>query len=155
MEFSIKRYKEMCEDFSLNVDVKNCLRVNTLKIDENVLLKRLRDKKIKLTKVPYLKHGYWYEAPFSMGSTPESLFGYYHLQDAASQIPVEILNPTNKDLVMDMCAAPGSKTSQIAQEMGNEGVIIALDIKKKRLEALKNNLERLGIKNTAIYQLDG
>ena len=65
-------------------------------------------------------------------------------------IPPVILNPGENDLVLDLAAAPGSKTTQIAQLMKNKGLIIANDIKYNRLKALSINLQRLGILNTII-----
>jgi tRNA (cytosine40_48-C5)-methyltransferase len=149
------RYEELGEKFSLKeVAVKKALRVNTLKISESELKKRLEKNGVKLEKIPYLKHGYFYEAPFSLGSTPEYLQGYYYLQEAASQIPAEILNPKEGELVLDMAASPGSKTTQMAQLMNNKGTIIALDNDKRRLESLQNNLERLSITNAILLKKD-
>jgi tRNA (cytosine40_48-C5)-methyltransferase len=149
------RYEELGEKFSLKeVAVKKALRVNTLKISESELKRRLEKNGVKLVKIPYLKHGYFYEAPFSLGSTPEYLQGYYYLQEAASQIPAEILNPKEGELILDMAASPGSKTTQMGQLMNNKGTIVALDNDKRRLESLQNNLERLSITNTIILKKD-
>jgi NOL1/NOP2/sun family putative RNA methylase len=57
-------------------------------------------------------------------------------------------------VVLDACAAPGGKTVQLADLMGNSGVIVALDVSRRRLEALVNNLERCRVRNTIVYQLD-
>ena len=94
------------------------------------------------------------ESKFSAGAAPEHLMGYYYMQEAAAQIPVQILNPTKKDIVLDMSAAPGGKTTQIAQYMDNKGVIVGLDTNNLRLAILRNNIERSGIKNTILYQKD-
>ena len=134
---------------------KQSLRVNTLKIDPSLLISRLEKQGVKLKKIPYLDNGYIIiESKFSLGSTPEYLQGYYYLQESASQLPVTILNPLPNELILDMCAAPGGKTTQIAAMMQNTGTIIALDTANKRLSSLKNNLERLGVKNTIVYKKD-
>lgn len=154
-----KRYGQL-----IGKDVKNLealrygqipksLRVNTLKIDEKTIVRRLRDEKVELKKIHFLKNGYYYNAKFSLGSTPEYLLGYYYLQEAAAQIPAEVLAPTNKDIVLDMASSPGGKTTQIAGLMKNEGAIIALDI-NNRIDALKNNIERLGVRNCIVYDKD-
>jgi NOL1/NOP2/sun family putative RNA methylase len=153
--YFIKKYKSLFDDFNLeNSIISQSLRINTIKIKEEKLVERLKSEGAKLKKINFLKNGYVYESKFSMGSTPEYLQGYYYLQEVSSQIPVEILNPKENDLILDMCAAPGSKTTQLAQYMNNNGTIIALDKVKWRLLALRNNLERTNIKNTIIYNKD-
>jgi tRNA (cytosine40_48-C5)-methyltransferase len=150
----IERYKELDPTFSEDVELQSCLRINTLKVSEKPLLKRLQRKKILLQKIPYLDYGYIYQAPFSLGATPEYLQGYYYLQELASQIPVQILEPKENDTVLDMAAAPGSKTTQMAQYMHNKGSIVALDSQGHRLRSLANNLERCGVSNTISYRKD-
>ena len=131
------------------------LRVNTLLIKEEALVQRLKEKGVVLEKVPNVKHGYFIKkSPFSLASTIEYLKGYFFLQDAAAQRAVEVLNPTKQDLVLDMCASPGGKTTQMAQKMNNEGVIVSLELKKERLVALKNNLERCQVKNVIVYNIN-
>jgi 16S rRNA C967 or C1407 C5-methylase (RsmB/RsmF family) len=60
-------------------------------------------------------------------------------------LPAEILAPTEKDIVLDMCAAPGSKTTQLAQLMENKGTLVSVELKQERIPSLINNIERLGI----------
>jgi NOL1/NOP2/sun family putative RNA methylase len=85
---------------------------------------------------------------------PEYLQGYYYLQETASQLPAEILEPKPGELVLDMCAAPGSKTTQLAMMMNNTGKIIALELNNPRLPSLQNNLERCGVTNSIVYKKD-
>ncbi len=151
----LKRYSLLGEKFvPEEILVRDALRVNTLKIREEELVERLKAKKVGLEKIPFAKHGYYYEAPFSLGATPEYLQGFFYLQDAASQLPVQVLNPEPGELVLDMAASPGGKTTQIAQWMENKGVIIALDSNALRLDALLNNIERLSVKNVLSYKKD-
>ncbi|MBC8501435.1 MAG: RsmB/NOP family class I SAM-dependent RNA methyltransferase [DPANN group archaeon] len=155
MSIFLKRYEELGEKFNPEkIKLKTSLRVNTLKISEKELISRLEKEKVVLKKIPFLDYGYYCEADFSLGATPEYLQGYYYLQEAASQIPVMILKPSPNDLVLDMSAAPGGKTTQITSYMNNKGTIIALDNNVNRLEALRNNIERLGVKNVIIYKKD-
>ena len=155
MNMFLQRYKELGQDIDpAKIKHRSSLRINTLKIRPNELIKILEKKKVKLKKIDFLDVGYDYKADFSLGSTPEYLQGLYYLQESASQVPPLILNPKKEDVILDCCAAPGSKTTQLAQMMGNKGTIIALDNNKKRLQSLNNNLERLGITNTITYQLD-
>src|SRR6056297_2333095 len=124
MNFFLNRYKKYGHELSKDVKIRDSLRVNTLKKAD--IITRMREKEVLIEKVPFLQDGYYYEADFSLGSTPEYLQGYYHLQEAASQAVAEVLDPGD-ELVLDMCAAPGSKTTHLSQRMGNKGVIVALD----------------------------
>ena len=150
----LKRYESLGCICSKNIELKRSLRVNTLKMSEEKLMSRLKELGVKTEKIPYTRYGYYYEAKFSLGSTPEYLMGYYYLQEAASQLPVQVLDPSEKDMVLDMCASPGSKTTQIAEWMDNKGKIIAIDSESRRLFALRNNIERTNSKNVIVYKKD-
>jgi len=155
MDF-LERYKQLGQNIvPEKIKIPQTLRINTLKIKPEVLLKRLKRESVNLVKVPFLDFGYYVESSeFSVGASVEHLMGYYYIQETAAQIPVQLLKPNKADLVLEMSAAPGGKTTQLAQYMENEGVIIALDNHNLRLTTLRNNLERLGIKNTILYQMD-
>lgn len=116
---------------------------------------RLRDLGVELEKVPFLQNGYWViRSDFSVGATVEYLLGYYSVQEAAAQIPATLFTDLKDKIVLDACAAPGGKTVQLADLMNNTGVIVALDVNKRRLEALMNQLERCRVRNTVVYRLD-
>jgi 16S rRNA C967 or C1407 C5-methylase (RsmB/RsmF family) len=70
-------------------------------------------------------------------------------------IPPVVLAPKKGDTVLDLCAAPGSKTTQLAQYMHNEGLLIANDSQGSRLSALGINLQRCGVINSIITKMDG
>ncbi len=151
----LDRYAQLGERILQTVELKPTLRVNTLRITEDELVRRLTDLGVSLTKLPWLTHGYRVErSRFSLGASTEFLLGYYYLQGAAAQLPVEILDPKPSELILDCCAAPGGKTTQLAQHMQNKGTIIALEKKPHRLLSLRNNLERMSIANTIVYNLD-
>ncbi len=147
------RHRELCKSEGREIELRQAIRINTLKISEKDCVKRLREKDVTLKKIDFLKTGYFADAEFTLASMPEYLQGYFYIQEAASQLPAEILNPREKDTVIDMCASPGSKTTHIAQQMNNKGVLIALDL-GARINKLKNNLQRLGIKNCIVYNQD-
>jgi NOL1/NOP2/sun family putative RNA methylase len=139
----------------LNFKPKQSIRVNTLKIGEKEFAERLAKKGVKLKKVEWLDFGYEIESsPFNLVSSPEYLQGYFFIQEKASQLAVQVLGPKPGEIILDCCAAPGAKTTQIAQYMQNKGKLVALDMKKERIASLKNNLERSGVKNTIIYHYD-
>lgn len=156
----MQRYKELLrEDFRELETVKplkQSIRVNTIKIKNDYeLISRLEKEGAKFSKIPFLPHGYYVESSkFSLGAAPEYLFGYYYIQEAASQLPALILNPTKEDKVLDMAAAPGGKLTQMAELMENKGVLIGMDKMKHRMPSLKNGIERLGISNSIIYNME-
>ncbi len=132
--------------------LRRCIRVNTLKITIPELKKRI-GKDWKLTPVPWCKEGFWIEhkeGRRDIGNTLEHSMGYIYVQEAASMIPPLVLDPKPGDTVLDMCASPGSKASQIAQYMKNKGVLVANDFQGKRLSPLGINLQRCGITNNII-----
>lgn len=137
--------------------IRKSIRVNTLKISVDNLKKRL-EKDWILEQVPWCNEGFWIKYRhgdrFDIGNLPEHQLGYIYVQDAASMIPPVVLLPEKKDIVLDCCAAPGSKTSQLAQYMDNNGLIIANDSQGKRLSALGINLQRCGVHNAIITKMD-
>lgn len=96
-----------------------------------------------------------YDSNVPIGATPEYLAGHYILQSASSFLPVAALAPQPGERVLDMAAAPGGKTTYLAQLMKNTGVIVANDLKKERLKSLYANLHRLGVSNTVVVNYDG
>jgi NOL1/NOP2/sun family putative RNA methylase len=151
----LDRYAQLGEKVPQAVTLRQSLRVNTLRATVKQVLERLGEHNVKLEKIPWLKHGYAVEqSAFSLGACTEFLHGYFYLQEAAAQIPAEILAPKSGEFVLDCCAAPGGKTTQIAQLMQNKGAVIALEKKPHRILSLRNNLERCGVSNTAAYHLD-
>lgn len=137
--------------------LRKSIRVNTLKISIAELKKRL-EKDWVLEPIPWCKEGFWIthkQDRLDVGNTIEHLLGYYYVQEAASMIPPIVLNPQPGEKVLDVCAAPGSKASQIAQYMNNEGVLVANDVKGDRLAALGINMQRMGISNAIITLMRG
>jgi len=96
-----------------------------------------------------------YDSQVPIGATPEYLSGHYMLQGAASLVPVMALAPQENEKILDMCAAPGGKTTHIASIMRNTGVLFANDFSKDRCKALTANIHRLGITNTIVSNYDG
>ncbi len=131
------------------------IRVNTLKISQSVLKIKLEQKGFKLEPLEWVPYGFKViKKSFNLGSSHEFLQGYYYLQNIASMLPALILDPKPSDLVIDMCAAPGSKATQLAQIMKNKGTLILIDRNKRRIPALEMNLRRLGISNSIILNFD-
>jgi len=153
-EFFTNRYRELGWNYE-PVKVTSAIRVNTVNIGRQELLSRLASRGIKLGKIPFLENGYWvHESKFSIGATSEYLLGLYSIQEAAAQIPASLFTELKNKTILDACAAPGGKTCQLADLMQNNGTIVALDIEKRRLTALSNQLERCRVKNTIVYDMD-
>jgi NOL1/NOP2/sun family putative RNA methylase len=153
-EFFTDRYQKLGWAYR-SVEVRQAIRINRSNIEQSSLIKRLESKGIKLEKIPFLENGYWIvKSKFSVGATPEYLLGLYSVQEAAAQIPASVFRDLKHRTVLDACAAPGGKTVQTADLMQNTGVVVALDVEKRRLAALSNQLERCRVKNTVVYALD-
>ena len=150
----LRKRHELLGHKSVNFKLPTVIRVNTLRIREDVLVERLKKSKVVLKKIPYLKFAYSAKSSFSLGAIPEYLLGYFYLQEAASQAAVEVLNPEPGEIVLDCCAAPGGKTTQIAQLMENKGLVVAFDNKSRRILSLKSNLERCNVQNAAVFLRD-
>lgn len=133
------------------------IRTNTLKTKRKDLAKTLIQRGVNLDPVAeWSKVGLKiYDSQVPIGATPEYLAGHYILQSASSFLPVIALAPQPNEKVLDMAAAPGGKTSYIAQLMKNTGILVANDLKKDRLKSLNANLHRLGVNNTVVVNYDG
>ncbi|MBY8990043.1 MAG: RsmB/NOP family class I SAM-dependent RNA methyltransferase [Candidatus Lokiarchaeota archaeon] len=131
------------------------IRVNTLKIKTPDLKIRMEQKGFELSPIDWIPYAYnVIKESFNLGSTHEFLQGYYYIQNLASMLAAVILNPKPGDVVIDMCAAPGSKATHLAQLMKNEGTLILIDRNKARIPALEINLRRLGIINSIVINMD-
>ena len=168
MEFKekfIEQYSALTDfdkfkEYSLSF-LRRSIRVNTLKMSVKELVKRI-EKDWELTPIPWCKEGFWIEhrgigeeKRRDVGNLLEHNLGYIYIQEAASMIPPIVLAPKKHELILDMCAAPGSKTSQIAQYMENTGILVANDFKYDRLQSLGINCQRMGLTNDVITQMQG
>src|SRR3989338_3510509 len=158
----VERYSQLTDfetfkKYSLSF-LRRTIRVNTLKISVAELKKRLKEN-WRLTPVPWCKEGFWIEnikdGRRDIGNLAEHSLGYIYIQEASSLIPPIVLEPKKDEIVLDMCASPGSKTTQIAQYMKNTGLLIANDYKGMRLAPLGMNIQRMGITNTVITLMEG
>lgn len=153
-EFFVNRYEKMGWRYK-DVKPRQAIRVNVTNARKTNVIERLESLGIELEKIPFLKNGWWVnQSEFSVGATSEYLLGLYSIQEAAAQIPATLFTKLKDKVVLDACAAPGGKTVQLADLMQNTGTIVALDVKKRRLIALSNHLERCHVRNTIVYHMD-
>ena len=138
--------------------LRRSIRVNTLKISVKELNERL-EKNWNLEQIPWCKEGFWIEHAKKerrdIGNLIEHSLGYFYTQEAASMIPPIALEPKPIDIVLDIAASPGSKTTQIAQYMENKGILIANDYTYERMKPLSINLQRCGVTNAIITLMEG
>ena len=121
------------------------LRTNTLRIDRKDLIEKLRDKKLKPVAATYSEDGIVLNDPPPTSELPFMKEGLYIIQDEASQLITSILNPKPGERILDACAAPGGKTTHMAQKMRNQGKVDALDLSKGKLDLIEESCRRLGI----------
>jgi NOL1/NOP2/sun family putative RNA methylase len=131
------------------------IRVNTLKTSREDLMSRLLSKGFELESTVIPEVLAVRNAPLPTGATSEYLLGHYYIQDLSSCMAVDALDIAPGQFVLDVAAAPGGKTTFIAQKMNNSGAIIALEPNARRARSMSFNLARCGIYNTCIFNMDG
>jgi 16S rRNA (cytosine1407-C5)-methyltransferase len=138
--------------------LRKCLRVNTLKTSVSAVLGHATRRGWKLSPVPWCAEAFWIErSDYSkaLGRDILHLLGHIYLQEAASMLPVALLQPQSGETIFDMCSAPGSKTTQVAAIQQGRGVIVANDVQEQRLWTLKHALHRLGVTNAIVTKKVG
>lgn len=140
--------------------LRRSLRVNTLKIGVADFLAQVKDYDWRLEPIPWCAEGFWIERDdeaLRLGSAAEHLSGLFYIQEASSMLPVSALfaYQDTPHRVLDVAAAPGSKTTQIAALMGNRGGIVANEYSASRVKVLHANISRCGVKNVALTHFDG
>tara|TARA_Y100000034_G_C6843957_1_gene382125 strand:+ start:249 stop:1199 length:951 start_codon:yes stop_codon:yes gene_type:complete len=137
--------------------LRRSIRVNTLQSSVEEVRKSIEAKGWKLDPIPWCKGGFWIKHPDrkDVGNLLEHHLGKIYVQESVSMIPPLVLQPRPGEIVLDMCAAPGSKTTQIAAMMENKGLIVANDFKGQRLQSLGINIQRSGITNIVVSKMHG
>lgn len=123
------------------------LRVNTVKVEKADFLAK---SPFALSKVPWASEGFYYEEGERPGKHPYYHAGLYYIQEPSAMAPVELLQVRPGERVLDLCAAPGGKSTQIAAKLQGEGVLVVNDIHSDRVKALVKNLELLGVRNAIV-----
>jgi NOL1/NOP2/sun family putative RNA methylase len=150
----LKKYLDI-----LKVEPVRSIRCNTLKISPKNLKKRLEEKgwviELPFEKYPEIMIVKNKLLPGELGRALEHLLGYYYIQEIASMLPIIALKPAPKETFLDLCAAPGSKTTQAAAMMKNSGTILANEVSMGRMRILASNTERCGVTNLIISKKEG
>ena len=138
--------------------LRRCVRVNTIHSSIEELKSWGEEKGWQLEPVPWCQEGFFVDREdrsIPLGKDLLHLLGHFYFQEASSMLPVELLEPEPGEMILDMAAAPGSKTSQIAAYMQGRGVLIANDIQDSRIKTLKSALQRSGVMNVVITKKVG
>jgi tRNA (cytosine40_48-C5)-methyltransferase len=158
-EWLVSRFLEYVPDVvgflsKMEISPTQYIRANTLKTHAANLVKRLQLKgfELKTTVIPEVFAVT--KAPFATGATTEYLLGHYYIQDLSSCIAVEALDVAPGQTVLDVAAAPGGKTTFMAQRMNNSGIVIAFEPNARRARSMLFNLARCGVYNTSVFKTD-
>lgn len=132
---------------SYDLPVTKGIRVNELKCNPQKLIDLMP---IKLLPSPFCSDSFYSEEEIKVGFNPLHSAGAFYSQEPSASVPVELLDPKPGDLVLDMCAAPGGKTTQIASKLKGKGLVICNEVVKSRANILLSNVERMGIANAVV-----
>lgn len=149
----VKDFLEICY-----TETPDSIRCNTIKISPEELKCRLEKYGWKITQPlngfpeVMIVSG---NSAGALGKSKEHLLGYFYVQEISSMLPMLVLQPKAGDALLDLCASPGSKTTQAAALMNNEGTIVANEVNMGRVGILSSNLERCGVTNVVITRKDG
>ena len=160
-EYMVKRWiKEFGEEFTEDLCKSNNdrpllnIRVNTLKTTKEELLNKLQERDYDVLEAKYANDGLIITNPFRITETEEFKKGHFTIQDESSILVGQITNPKKGSLILDMCAAPGGKSTHLAQLMNNKGKILSRDIYDHKIDLIKENIKRLGISNIEVQIYD-
>lgn len=123
------------------------IRVNSLKIDPASFAEI---SPFPLKPIPWCETGYYIPAGSKPGLTPYYHAGLYYVQEPSAMAPVELLKAQPGDHVLDLCAAPGGKSTQIAADLKGRGILVTNDISTDRTKALAKNIEMYGVRNAVV-----
>lgn len=138
--------------------LRKCMRVNTLKMTVEDFINYAANHSWNLLPVPWSKEGFFIDREDRsqpLGKDLLHLLGHTYIQEASSMLPVSLLDPQPGETILDMAAAPGSKSTQIAARMNNTGVLVANDMQEGRLRTLRSALTRLGVLNVIMTKKMG
>lgn len=130
-------------------DPEKGIRANPLKIDRDHLLERLPDD-FKAHPISWCPSGIYIDSEARPGKRPEYYTGLYYPQEPSAMTPAQAIEIEPGDVVLDLCAAPGGKSTQLAGKMMGQGTLILNEIVGKRVNVLAQNVERMGIPNAVI-----
>ncbi|MHC9511417.1 16S rRNA (cytosine(1407)-C(5))-methyltransferase RsmF [Kangiella sp. M94] len=142
--------------------LRKSIRINPLRADKATVLSKWQQAGYKLDPIPWCDDGFWIDEEHKsladgFGKLVPHLAGQFYIQESSSMLPVSALFAAHPEpeMVLDVAAAPGSKTTQISATMNNDGLVVANELSSSRLKVLYANLERTGVSNTILCHHDG
>ena len=127
------------------------LRVNTMKISVEDFLKI---SPFKLTPIPWIENGFYYSEDDKPAKHPYYFAGLYYIQEPSAMTPANVLPVEEGDIVFDMCAAPGGKSTELGAKLNGSGLLVTNDISNSRAKALLKNVEVSGVANLCVLNED-
>ena len=151
-EFTLRMEAMLGEEYPLFIEsFENrhwqSLRVNPAKTDQDTFMEKVP---FSLSPVAWEENGFYYEENDQPGRHPYHEAGVYYIQEASAMAPVGFLDAAPGERVLDLCAAPGGKSTQIAAAMKGEGLLVTNEIHPGRAKILSENIERMGVKNALV-----
>ncbi len=135
---------------STSITPPTYMRLNTLKDSEERILKKMEEEGVAVEDVPKLKTTFRLkESRVPLTRTQSFREGLFYIQDMASCLAAEVADPKAGMTVLDVCAAPGAKTTHMAQLMRNKGGIYSVDYSRRRMNVWKREIERMGVEIVA------
>lgn len=132
---------------SLTENVKSAVRVNTLKLSPEEFTEI---SPFTLERVPWIRNGFYYDESDVPSKHPFYYAGLYYLQEPSAMTPASLLPVSEGDRVLDLCAAPGGKSTELAAKLAGTGLLVSNDISNSRAKALLKNLELFGVTNAIV-----
>lgn len=156
----LARYRDLIDDWdafaaALGRPLAPCIWANPSRLSVAALAELLAEQGVETTPVPGLPDALRLAVDTKPGRHWWYCAGLAHAQEEVSQLPVRLMDLAPGQRVLDLCAAPGGKTAQIAFALGNRGTLIANDLSNDRIKALQGNLDRLGVVNVTTTCHDG
>ena len=162
MSHPFDRYSDVTDVAALkefsDMPLRKCIRVNTFKLSVDDFKSYSKEHKWNIEPVLWCKEGFFLDREdrsIPLGKDMLHLLGATYMQEASSMLPVALLDPQPGEIVLDMAAAPGSKSTQIAARMNGQGVLVANDMQEIRIKTLRDALHRLGVINVIITKKMG
>ncbi|MDP3442740.1 MAG: RsmB/NOP family class I SAM-dependent RNA methyltransferase, partial [Ignavibacteria bacterium] len=149
-----EEYLQKYQDY-FDSDYESYLRISRF-TNPNKLISSLQKYGIELIPVTDISEAYKIKLGDNLvGKTLEFVLGQYYIQSLSSMIPALVLNPSESDVTLDLCAAPGSKTTQLSELMNNKGTLVANEISLERMKSLIFNLDKINAMNTGVLKGKG
>lgn len=150
----ISNFKNLMDNSEFNLFIESLykspnrgLRINRLKISRNEFLEI---NPFDLKEIPWTKDGFYFSEDVYPGKNQYHFAGLYYVQEPSAMLPAAIIDAQEGEKVLDLCAAPGGKTIQIAADLNRKGLLVANEISGSRAKVLVKNVERYGIENIIV-----